>query len=323
MDAMEPHIPKSSFHAIHAAFFHTHYKMHAKVISKCLATMFSNIHIRLICAKLVNPPLFPHVTLHVDGHDTRLSCAERSSSEMYSYKLKKAGVRTQVCVDCNGMALLVSKSLPCKDNNDGTMLIGMKMHKHIHALDCIAVDGGYTQYIKKLVEDNDMTRGNFCYPIRKHRGKELTKEETNYNNTFGSFRSQIEATFGDLGTIFEKHNNRKPILVTKVETYNLQLQLSLLLMNIKKMVTMLGIEVEPLHSAWLRDDFEYPSKNGAAEQNLEYVPVEEMLGEMKSMTRLQEEFLKMNTMDVDDEEQSTRKHDTTFSLDVELRKRIK
>jgi hypothetical protein len=45
MDAMESHIPKSSFHAIHAAFFHTHHKMHAKVVTKCLATMFSTIHI--------------------------------------------------------------------------------------------------------------------------------------------------------------------------------------------------------------------------------------------------------------------------------------
>ncbi|KAI9233212.1 MAG: hypothetical protein BYD32DRAFT_360186, partial [Podila humilis] len=50
---------------------------------------------------------------------------------MYSYKLKKSGVRTQVCMDPNGMALI---------------------------LDCIAIDGGYTQYIKKLVEDTSMTK---------------------------------------------------------------------------------------------------------------------------------------------------------------------
>lgn len=68
MDAMEPHIPKSSFHAIHAAFYGMHHKMHAKTVAKCLATMFSTIHIRLLCAQLVNPSLFPHVTLHLDGH---------------------------------------------------------------------------------------------------------------------------------------------------------------------------------------------------------------------------------------------------------------
>ncbi|KAI9239763.1 MAG: hypothetical protein BYD32DRAFT_356225, partial [Podila humilis] len=59
---------------------------------------------------------------------------------MYSYKLKKSGVRTQVCMDPNGMALIVSNT------------------PHIHELDCIAIDGGYTQYIKKLVEDTSMTK---------------------------------------------------------------------------------------------------------------------------------------------------------------------
>jgi len=323
MEEMEPHIPKSSFYVIYAAFYKAQQKILAKTIAKCLATMFSTIHIRLHCAKLVNPELFPHVTLHLDGHDTRLSCEEKTSAEMYSYKLKKAGVRTQVCTDCNGMTLLVSKSLPCKDNNDGTMLLGMKIHKHIHAMDCIAVDGGYTQYITKLVEDNEMTKGNFCYPIRKPRGKELTKEEANYNSIFGSFRSQMEAVFGDLGIIFEKHNNRKPVLVSKIETYNLQLQLCLLLMNIKKMVALLGIEVDPMHKAWLRDGFDYPCKNGAMEQNLEYIPVAEMLGDMESMTKLQEDFLKMSTMEVDEEEAPTRKHAATFAVDAALLKRNK
>jgi hypothetical protein len=142
---------------------------------------------------------------------------------MYSYKLKKSGVRTQVCTDCNGMAILVSKSLPCKENNDGSMLIGMKIEKHIHQLDCIAVDGGYTQYIKKVVEDTDLSKKNFCYPICKSCGKDLAQDEANYNKIFGSFWSQIEATFGELGAIFEKHNNRTPVLVTKIATYNLQL----------------------------------------------------------------------------------------------------
>ncbi|KAI9231523.1 MAG: hypothetical protein BYD32DRAFT_356871, partial [Podila humilis] len=72
--------------------------------------------------------------------------------------------------------------------------------------DCIAVDGGYTQYIKKVVEDTELSKKNFCYPIRKS-GKDLAQDEANYNKIFGSFRSQIEAEFGELGAIFEKHNN--------------------------------------------------------------------------------------------------------------------
>jgi DDE superfamily endonuclease len=315
MDGMSTHIPKSSFHAIHTEFYKSNYNVHSKHINHALANMFSTFPIRLISAKLKNPPLFPHVTLHLDGHDTRLSCEEKSSSDMYSYKLKKSGVRTQVCVDCNGMAILVSKSLPCKDNNDGTMLVGMKIYKHIHELDCIALDGGYTQYIKKIVEDTSMSKKNFCYPIRKSRGKDLAQAEANYNKIFGSFRSQIEAEFGDLGATFEKHNNRKPVLVTKIETYNLQLRLCLLLMNIKKMVALLQLNVEPIHSAWIRDGFDFPYANGAMEQILDYIPVEEMLDDARDMTKLQEQFLEMTTMDVEDKQRevSTNKRREIFA----------
>jgi hypothetical protein len=303
MDGISPYIPKSSFHSIHTEFYKANYHTHSKAINLKLANMFSTFPIRLISAKLKNPPLFQRVTLHLDGHDTRLSCEEKSSSEMYSYKLKKSGVRTQVCVDCNGMAILVSKSSPCRDNNDGTMLVRMKIHKYIHELDCIALDGGYTQYIKKLVADTSLSKKNFCYPIRKSRGKDLVQDEANYNKMFGSFRSQVEAEFGALATIFEKHNNRKPVLVTKIDTYNLQLRLCLLLMNIKKMVALLKIHAEPIHSAWTRDGFDFPYTGGAMEQMLDYISVQEMLGDGQDMTKLQEQFLEMNTMDVEDDEE--------------------
>jgi hypothetical protein len=71
MEAMEPHMPKSSFHAIHSIFYKTEYNAHNKYITNCLETMFSTITIRLLSAKQKNPPLFQHVTLHLDGHDTR------------------------------------------------------------------------------------------------------------------------------------------------------------------------------------------------------------------------------------------------------------
>ena len=45
-----------------------------------------------------------------------------------------------------------------------------------------------------------------------------------------------------------------------------------------------------------------PLKNGAMEQTLEYIPVAEMLDDMQSMAKLQDEFLKMNTMDMDDDD---------------------
>lgn len=124
MDALSLRIPKSSFHAIHTMFYKTHRKVHIKLISEALSTMFSNIHIRLSSAKIVKISHFKHVTLHFDGHDTRLSCEQKTSAEMYSFKLERAGVRAQICMNCNEMAILVSNSLPCRDHNDGSMLLG-------------------------------------------------------------------------------------------------------------------------------------------------------------------------------------------------------
>jgi hypothetical protein len=300
MEAMSPFLPKSSFHAIHTVFYKKEYNAHNKYVSLCLATMFSNITIRLLSAKEKNPPLFKHVTLHLDGHDTRATYQGESSAEMYSYKLKKSGLRTQVAMDCNGMALWVSKSMPCKSFADGTMLLAMKIEKKVDALDCIAVDGGYTQYLKKLVEESDtLSLQNFAHPYRKKKHQELAEEESQYNSTFGSFRSQMESLFGELGATFERHNNRAPVLVEKKQTYNLQLKLALLLLNIKKMVALLKIPVEPIHTAWLREGFEYPAKSGEVEQPMDYFPLGALLEDGNALAKLQEAFLNLAMSDED------------------------
>ncbi|OAQ34962.1 hypothetical protein K457DRAFT_1896820 [Linnemannia elongata AG-77] len=213
MDALSLRIPKSSFHAIHTMFYKTHRKVHIKLISEALSTMFSNIHIRLSSAKIVNPSHFKHATLHFDGHDTRLSCEQKTSAEMYSFKLKKAGL----------------------------------------------MEGTHGASRNLWMRATTSARGTFAIP---------------------SFRSQMKAVFGDLGTLFAKHHNRQPILVTKVDTYNMQLQLCLLLLNIKKLIGLLDVETALIHSAWMRGGFDYPLKNGAMEQTLEYIPVAEMLDDM-------------------------------------------
>ncbi|KAI9467655.1 hypothetical protein BDB00DRAFT_748534, partial [Zychaea mexicana] len=53
---------------------------------------------------------------------------------MYSYKLKKNGIRTQFVSDMNDMIIYTSK---------------------INENDCIAFDSGYYYYIKKFVETCD------------------------------------------------------------------------------------------------------------------------------------------------------------------------
>jgi len=203
MDSMSQFMPRTSFYELYAAFFKTERTLFDKFITQKLANMFSTPELRVRVANWKNPPLLKHITLLLDGHDTRTTYGD-NKVDMYSYKLRKSGLRTQVCIDTNGMAILVSKSKSCKDNNDGTMLEEMEIGKKIAEVDCVGLDGGYTQHIGNVLEqDSLLTLANFCFPIRKKRLQQLHPEEAEFNTKFGSFRSAVESTFSELGTAFK------------------------------------------------------------------------------------------------------------------------
>ncbi|KAI8328340.1 hypothetical protein BC941DRAFT_326621, partial [Chlamydoabsidia padenii] len=123
---------------------------------------------------------------------------------------------------------------------------------------CIALDGGYTQFINQLLHDApSLSDKNFCCPIRKSTGIPLTDSETLYNNMFGSFRSSIEAKFGELVSTFCKFGNGSPIRVNTLDTFVVQLQLSCLLLNIKNFVQMLNMPLRPHHSLWEQTGFDF------------------------------------------------------------------
>jgi hypothetical protein len=100
---------------------------------------------------------------------------------MYSYKIKKSGLRTQVTINVNSMVLFASKLASCCDNNDGKMLLEMGLGKRMHEMDCMALDGRYTQYIRDLVDKEKQEECNFCFPICKKRLQPLHDEESNFN----------------------------------------------------------------------------------------------------------------------------------------------
>lgn len=256
IEQMSRFIPRSSFYDIYRSFYTKQSQNLDKKLSTFLASMFSNIQIRILLAQQ-NPSMFKHVTLLLDGHDTRVNQAGIDAAKMYSYKFKKSGLRTQVCADNNGMILFMSKSAPCGDSTDGVMLTKMKLEKHIHKLDCVGLDGGYTQYINKLVEGSDLNFGNFCHPIRKSKGIDLLSDEANYNKKFGSFRSKIENVFGELGSTFERFNNQSTIRTCDSENFNLQFKLGALLLNIKKFVDVGKIQTQPHHLYWTQADFDF------------------------------------------------------------------
>ncbi|KAF9342113.1 hypothetical protein BGX26_008305 [Mortierella sp. AD094] len=156
------------------------------------------------------------------------------------------------------MVLFVSKPAPCKDHNDGTMLVKMNIPSRIHKLDCIALDGGYNGFVSQVVETSDtVSYENFSYPVRKTKGIALTDVEAQYNAAFGGFRSSIESFFGDLQSTFSKFTHNAPVRFADEKVFDLQFKLCCLLMNLKKMVELQKIPTETHHTFWMQDGFDF------------------------------------------------------------------
>lgn len=180
--------------------------------------------------------------------------------------LKKSGLRTQIIYDINEFAIFVSDSKPCSSYNDVQMFLGMKLENKLSEYDCIAFDGGYYYYVDKFVENCDrkgndkINHNNFMFPIRKQPNIDLTENGRLYNNTCGSFRSQIESCFGKLGNKFKRFdNNKSSSKVTDIKVYNVQLKLSLILLNIQNFCSLYNIPVQALHALWANENFNYPN----------------------------------------------------------------
>ncbi|KAL1928899.1 hypothetical protein VTP01DRAFT_1958 [Rhizomucor pusillus] len=164
-----------------------------KQVVAALQSMFSTARIRVLSAMEKNSPEFRHVTLHLDGHDTRVSYLSGNHQLMYSNKLKKAGFHTQ-----------------------------MDISSRVHSIDCIAVDGGYTLFLDQVIQESSgLSTRSFLHPIRKARGLQLSEEERTFNAMIGSFRSKIEGTFGELMTTLHRFGNGSPIRVSDVEVFTI------------------------------------------------------------------------------------------------------
>ena len=117
--------------------------------------MCSNIKLRILSARKNNPDLFKHITLILDGHDSRINYTdmEMDHSKLYLYKLKKSGLRTPIVSDINNIIINVSKSSFCADCNDGSMFLEIKLYRKVATSDTIALDGGYTLFIFQFIEN--------------------------------------------------------------------------------------------------------------------------------------------------------------------------
>jgi hypothetical protein len=71
MDSMSQFLPRTSFYAIYCTFLKDERLLFEKEINRYLSTMFSTPEICIRSANWRNPPLFKHITMMLDGHDSR------------------------------------------------------------------------------------------------------------------------------------------------------------------------------------------------------------------------------------------------------------
>jgi hypothetical protein len=269
---MTRHMKYTTFYKLYKKFWMNdeNYEYLYKKVNYCLKNMFSTPLLRLCTSMKINPKLVKHVTCYIDGHDSRINYVNTDIKReiLYSYKLKTAGLRTQIIADTNEMIVNVSRSEFCSDASDGNMMLNMKIYRILNQTDCMACDGGYNLFIKKFEEiciekspNNIINDDNFVYPVRKEPGINLNKTESHFNDVFGSFRSGIENQFSVLGSKFKRfNNNTNATKIDNIKYYNLQFKVACLLKNTNKFVEKFNIIEQPHHKLWYNDNFEFPSK---------------------------------------------------------------
>src|SRR3979490_2334402 len=112
-------IPQSSFHDIHKSFYGRENNPNDELdeqMTNLLHEMFSNIKIRVLSAKIRNPPLFKTVTTSLADHRTRGKKIGTRTEDGYSYKFKAARIRRDDSAQLYYTVVFISKSAPCKNN---------------------------------------------------------------------------------------------------------------------------------------------------------------------------------------------------------------
>ncbi len=267
---MEMYIPKTSIHNVYKYFFKAGYRENSDWVKESQRNWFSTPQLRAIQAFIYNPPDRKTVTMMYDGHDTRINYnnpkegEKASRAEMYSYKLKKSGVRTQVLIDILGVPLSVSKMAKCGKNTDQTMFKKSTIHRVIEPTDVLQVDGGYhyNSIIEKAkIELNKrLTKDNFLKPLTKKKKTPLELMELDYNDRFGAQRSSIETTFADESGLFQKFGSGFNLRAENLSILSLENRVCWLLFSIKKFVKIHSIEVQDHHKQWANCEFDFPTK---------------------------------------------------------------
>jgi hypothetical protein len=269
INQMISYLDVSNYFRIYRFIFIKKYDELNEWINNLMYNCFSNKNIRLLTSYLNNPELVKHVTLLLDGHHNRIiyENIDIDKKELYSWKLQKPGLNTQFIIDLNQIVVYISESLPCKDNNDDLMFINNIEFKNFFTIyDNICFDGLYENTLQETIQKYEPNIGmdisNFTYPVKKIKNKDMDENEKNLNKYIASFRSTIETYFAHLGQTFKRFCGQNNTRVTKLKTYNIQLRLACLLLNIKRFSELSNLILHDKYSAWTKPSFDYLSNTG-------------------------------------------------------------
>lgn len=269
INQMETYLNYTNFFRMYKYIYITKYDELNTWINNIIYNCSSNKNIRILSSFISNPELVKHVTLILDGHHNRIIYENVTVDQkiLYSWKLKSPGLNTQFIIDINDIVVYISESLPCKDNNDDKMMINnINFSKFFSIYDNLCFDGLYINTLHETIakfslRNLELEESNFTFPINKQKKIKLADDEDKLNRYVAGFRSKIESYFANLGKKFNRFDAKNKIRVTKLETYNIQLRLCCALLNIKKIVDITNIIMEPKYSKWMEKEFNYPDIN--------------------------------------------------------------
>lgn len=267
---MDKYIPFSTFFKIYKSFYiHNIKHLNLWIEKMNNKDLYCDNIMRIIFAKIQNPPKLKNVTCYLDGYDSRITYEDinLNKERLYSFKFKNDGLRTQFIIDINQFILCSSESEFCNDFTDGKMFEKIKLEKILNATDCLMIDGGYPLHLNNVIESAsargyDYSLDSFCFPFRKEQNKDLTPTQISFNKQVGAFRSDIESFFSTYTKTFQRFNKNNIVRITERKTYNLQIKFCNILYNIKNGVRVYNINVQDnyLYSLWMEDTFKFTNK---------------------------------------------------------------
>jgi hypothetical protein len=304
INQMETYLNYTNFFRMYKYIYVTKYDELNDWINNFIYNCSSNKNIRILSSFINNPELVKHITLILDGHHNRIVYENVTVDQkvLYSWKLKAPGLNTQFIIDVNDVVVYVSDSLPCKDNNDDKMMVNnINFNKFFTIYDNLCFDGLYIntlhETIAKFSQRNlELEETNFTFPINKQKKIKLKDDEDKLNRYVAGFRSKIESYFANLGKKFNRFDAKNKIRVTKLETYNIQLRLCCVLLNIKKIVDITNLDMLPKYSKWMEKEFNYPDINNIVCKTNTVIF---KLNNMKLMKQRQLDTLSMLLSDID------------------------